>query len=118
MWGAAGADGAVRLQLATLAETMPEVLDDLVGPPLPPLCERAWEAFTVLSATRTSGGSGANPITYVEIAAYQAVTGVRLTTLELACVRAGDYEVMRWQSDKMRADVDGAPSPTLPEPIE
>jgi hypothetical protein len=109
-----GDDTDQTVQLATLAEHMPVVLNDLVGPALPEHTEHAWRAFVELASTRTSGAHGANPITYETIAAFQRVTGETLTDLELACVFAADRAIMHMQHDRLHAAAATA-SPDPPE---
>lgn len=89
------------MQLATLAESQPEVLHELIGPPLPPHTEDAWRAFLALSAERpTTGGVGR--ITSQAILAYTQVDGIALTPLDIACIRAADAVVMRIIVERMK----------------
>lgn len=55
-------------------------------PPLPPAAEDVWAAFHELSSARPSG-FGLQAIPWGEIAAYQAVTGIRLTRWEIDLLR-------------------------------
>lgn len=80
---------------------MPEVLEHIVGPSLPPYTEHAWHAFLSLCTTRTIGAHGANAISYEELQAYQIVTGDVLTDLEIACVLAADRTVMQLQHNRV-----------------
>lgn len=69
---------------------MPGALADLIGPHLPPVCERAWTAFNDLSSTRLPSSGGVSPITFVEIGAYCHVMRLALTRLDVLCIRAAD----------------------------
>lgn len=103
------------MQLATLAEHNPDVLHELIGPPLPPHTEDAWRAFLALSAERPTAG-GVGRITSQAILAYCEVDGVHLTPLDLACIRAADAAVMRLIVDRMRdpSSTNAPPAPGAP----
>lgn len=49
-----------------------------------------WSVFLELCATRSLGMMGANPITYLEIEAYQRLTELRLTPVEVRTILALD----------------------------
>lgn len=95
-------------------EMMDAVLDDIVGPPMPPLADRAWAVFGQLSGTRSSGMGGIGAITYTEMAAYQALTGTRLTPLDVAFVREADAVFLSYAMQRMKRADDQPPS-DLPE---
>lgn len=80
----------LRDHLASVAATIPEAAEDLFGPPLPPYCDRAWELFWQLNATRAATSAGPQAIPYGEIDAFQRVTRQRLTPLEVLLVREAD----------------------------
>lgn len=65
-------------------------LPDLLGPPLPPGTESAWDMFWALHETRGTTMTGLAPISYAEMAAYQRLTQRRMTPLEVALVREAD----------------------------
>jgi hypothetical protein len=77
------------------------VLDELAGPPLPPMAARAWRVFGEVNSTRSSGMGGIGAITYTELAAYQAVTGERLTPLDVALVREADGAFLQFAMRRM-----------------
>jgi hypothetical protein len=66
----------------------PEFL--LKAPALPKGCEELWRIFSELHACRGSTGFGPMRITYVDLDAYQRVTGKRLQPWELAAIRKAD----------------------------
>lgn len=79
------------------------VLDDLVGPPLPPAAERAWQIFAELNGTRSSGLHGIGAITYTELHAYQLVTHTRLTPLDVALIREADGAFLHHAAQRMKS---------------
>lgn len=83
-------------------EMLAVVLDDLVGPPLPPVAEVAWRVFGEVSATRTSGMGGIGAITYTELLAYQTLTDTRLTPLDVLLVREADQVFVQWALQRMQ----------------
>lgn len=90
---------------------MDAVLNDLVGPPLPPVAERAWQVFGELSGTRASGMGGIGAITYAELLAYQTLTATRLTPLDVALVREADAVFLQFALRRIkdaRADTGSA----------
>lgn len=67
----------------------------LEGPGLPYAVEHLWGIFIDLHTTRTATGfGGLNPITYLDIDAYQRVTGVVLSPEEVALIRMADGVAM------------------------
>ena len=52
--------------------------------------EFVWQVFNELSMTRGIGMAGAQPITYLELDAYQRVSGLTLTAFELQAIRELD----------------------------
>jgi hypothetical protein len=63
---------------------------ELAGPPLPSCLAYLWDIFCRLSSRRGSNGSGPNLITYIEIDAFQRVSGVRLNAWEVQTIEAFD----------------------------
>lgn len=59
-------------------------------PPIPPGMRPIFDAFLELSGTRAPAMSGAAPITFSEIAAWQRVHGIRLSPWEIDTLRALD----------------------------
>lgn len=84
-------------------EMMDAVVDELVGPPMPPLAERAWQVFHDLSATRASGMGGVGAITYAETDAYCRLTDTALTPLDVALVREADAAFLSYAYRKLKA---------------
>lgn len=89
-------------------EMLPVVLDEIVGPPLPPLAARAWDVFRALSETRTVGLQGVGPITYTEMAAFEQMTDTALTPLDVALVREADAVFLTYAMSRFRAARDEA----------
>ncbi|MFN9087348.1 MAG: hypothetical protein ACK6DP_12365 [Gemmatimonas sp.] len=86
-------------------ELMAAVLDEIVGPPLPPIAARAWQVFGELSGTRSAGMGGVSAIPYTEMLAYQTLTGTTLTPLDVALVREADAAFLSYAMSRMkRAD--------------
>lgn len=88
-------------------------LEDVVGPPLPPGADRAWRIFGELNATRASGTGGVGAITYAEMVAYETLTGVLLTPLDVALVREADAVFLQHALTRMSRET--PPPTTLPE---
>ena len=82
---------------------MDTVMEDLVGPPLPPVAVRAWEVFSQVSGTRSSGMGGIGAITYTELLAYQTLTGTTLTPLDVALVREADQAFLSFALARMKS---------------
>jgi hypothetical protein len=66
----------------------------LEGPPLPADGEHVWHWFLDLSAARGSNGFGPNPISYPDLAAWVAMTGIIVTPSEVAALLALDREYL------------------------
>lgn len=85
----------MREQLHAAALTSAAAAADLASRPVCPRAGRpAWRLFRELHAVRTSNAWGPNPITYTEIAAYQAVTRQPLHPVEVELIRALDTEYL------------------------
>lgn len=56
--------------------------------------EHVWAAFCAVAATRPNNGFGLLPISYAEIAAWDALTGALLTPWEVSLVRRIDTAVL------------------------
>lgn len=66
----------------------PQMLLD--APACPPGCEDLWETFRELHACRGNTGFGPQRITYMDVDAFQRVSGVRLQRWELEAIRRAD----------------------------
>lgn len=64
-----------------VARSTGRVPPELVQTPVPAAAAALWEAFASLSGTRP-GGMGMAPISFTELAAWQALNGVSLTPWE------------------------------------
>lgn len=60
------------------------------APELPLVMEPLWADFLQLHNTRGSSGFGAARISFVDIDAWQRVTGVRLRPWQIEAIRAAD----------------------------
>lgn len=66
---------------------MPEQLRQ---PEFPVHLEQVWSYFSELNRARCGNGFGANPLSYVEIAAWNSLTDAQVTPLEVQIIRALD----------------------------
>lgn len=62
---------------------------ELLVPPCPSALGHVWNAFARLSARRASGFAG-NPISFLEIDAFQRLTGFRFMPLEIRLIEELD----------------------------
>lgn len=60
------------------------------APRLPEGCEALWTWFNELHGSRGSNGFGPSRISFVDIDAWQRVTGLRLAPWELDAIRRAD----------------------------
>lgn len=60
---------------------------------MPPEVEHLWDWFCELAACRTSNGFAVNPISYVDIASWAALTGSEPTTWEVRALLSADRAV-------------------------
>lgn len=74
------------------------------APPLPEGLESLWRAFLELHDSRGSTGWGAARITFVDIDAWQRVTGERIDTRELNLIRKADNLWLAEFAPKPKAD--------------
>ncbi|MET4170961.1 hypothetical protein ABIB99_002043 [Bradyrhizobium sp. LA6.1] len=72
---------------------------ELACPPCPPALGHVWNAFARLAARRSAGFSG-NPISFLEIDAFQRVTGFRLLPLEVRLIEELDDLQRQINSEK------------------
>jgi len=63
----------------------------------PTLVQHIWSAFVNLSDTRTTGFSGANPLTYTEIQAWMNLTNTQLSSRDIEAIHKLDRAYMRKQ---------------------
>ncbi len=75
----------------------PPALD---GPPIPADGEHVWLWFLDLNAARGSNGFGPNPISYPDLAAWVAMTGIIVMPSEVAALMALDREYLAEQAKK------------------
>lgn len=71
----------------------PQILLD--APPLPQGCEDLWRIFDELHGCRGSNGFGLTRISFVELDAWQRVSGAKLLPWELEAIRKADGAFMR-----------------------
>jgi hypothetical protein len=85
-------DGVALIEHLRAAERQsgqtPEAL--LCAPPCPEGCGELWSIFRELHACRGSNGFGPTRISYVDLDAYQRVTGTKLQTWEIEAIRRAD----------------------------
>lgn len=62
---------------------------ELVCPPCPPALAHVWNAFARLSARRATG-YGISPISFLDIEAFQRLSGLRLMPLEVRMIEELD----------------------------
>ncbi|WP_247460252.1 hypothetical protein [Bradyrhizobium sp. 153] len=62
---------------------------ELFCPPCPPALAHIWNAFARLGARRASG-FGTAPISFLEIEAFQRLSGIRLMPLEVRLIEELD----------------------------
>lgn len=67
-----------------------ELEAELNGPALPPALDYLWVVFRRLSNRRGSSGFGPAPISWVDIATFSQLTGVRLVPWEIECLEMLD----------------------------
>jgi len=65
-------------------------LAELETPAFPAALGYLWQAYLRLARRRGSGASGANPIAFTEIEAFQRLTGQRLAPWEVALIEELD----------------------------
>jgi hypothetical protein len=76
---------------------------ELACPPMPSGLSYLWAIFVRLSGRRGSSGSG--PITYLEIDAFQRITGTRLNGWEIEMIEALDRcYLAEWHRAKASTD--------------
>lgn len=84
-------DGAtLRVHLEAVWEKTgepPAMLRD--APPMPAGCSQLWNDFLELHSCRGSS-FGASRITFLDIAAWQSIRGVKLQPWEIDCIRRTD----------------------------
>jgi hypothetical protein len=73
----------------------PQILLD--APRLPDGCEEVWRIFNELHSCRGNYGFGPCKISFVDLDAWQRVTGVRLLGWEVDAIRRADKAfISRW----------------------
>lgn len=76
----------------------PQILLD--APPLPQGCGELWDIFNELHACR-GGSTAPKRITYVDIDAYQRVSGLRLLPWERAAIRRADDAYLKRERERL-----------------
>jgi hypothetical protein len=71
-------------------ERVAELEAELSAPPLPAALAYLWATFCRLATRRSSNGWGPNLITYLEIDAFQRVTGFRFAPWEIELIETLD----------------------------
>ncbi|MEQ8347095.1 MAG: hypothetical protein RIB84_21210 [Sneathiellaceae bacterium] len=66
-------------------------MPELAGPDLPEEMGFLWAWFVELSGARGSGGLGPAPLTYPDIAAWSALTGVQPRPWQVALLKRLDF---------------------------
>lgn len=85
---------------------------ELLGPPLPPIAQHAWNVFDELHARRTISADGIWPIKHSEIESYCNLSDDRLTGLDLVLVCTIDDAYVASIANAMAPDEpDAPPSP-------
>lgn len=79
---------------------MPEELAK--APAIPELTKHLWNYFIQLDSRRSGSGFGANPISYADLAGWEAVSRVTLETWEREAIFAID--ILKLTVDSERAD--------------
>lgn len=63
---------------------------DIKQKPLPPAARRIWQTFVRLSARRGGTGFGPAPIGWIDLDAYQRMTGIRLSPWQIEMIEMLD----------------------------
>lgn len=71
----------------------------LEEPQIPPGLEFVWNWFFELAAGRAHNGFAWQPITWADMAAWAAISGIRLAPWLAACFRAMDREWLKIQAE-------------------
>lgn len=64
------------------------------GPVLPPECASLWSDFLDLHSSRQAGQSGPARISFIDLDAWQRVTGAKLDAWEIDAIRGADSAFM------------------------
>lgn len=72
---------------------------ELFCPPCPPALAHVWNAFARLGARRASG-FGTSPIGFLEIEAFQRLSGIKLMPLEVRLIEELDDLYRQVMSEK------------------
>jgi len=79
---------------------VPEELDDVDDEDMPILAARAWQGWQHLHQARGSNGYGPMPISFTEVHAFAALSGIGLLPWEVELIRAFDGEYMRITAER------------------
>lgn len=91
------------LDRAKTPERREKLEQELALPPLPWCLIYLWNRFTRLSNRRGSNGFGPSLLTYIEIEAFQRLTGFRFTPWEIEMIEMLDHEFI---SSRTRASAE------------
>lgn len=69
------------------------------APKLPPQCGDLWRMFMDLHRSRDSMGG---PIRFVDVHAYEAVTGLKLAPWELRAIQAADNRYLAREAERRK----------------
>lgn len=85
----------LRDQLTSASYSSDKAEELLLGPGCPAAARHLWDIFLALHASRGSNGYGGLPISFMEIDAYQRLTGAELSREEVGLLRAADATALR-----------------------
>jgi hypothetical protein len=77
-------------------------LEALEGVPLPDPAAYVWDAFLELSSHRASSGFGPSPLSWLDLDAWQRVTGTTMTALERSWIFELDRMFIEDQAGEQR----------------
>lgn len=92
------------LRRARTEERRAELREKLRLPPAPPGTSYIWDIFARLSFRRGSSGFGPMPISWVDLAAFGQVTGMRLKPGEVEMIEVLDHVYLASLSDNPSED--------------
>ena len=84
-----------RAHLEQVAKMKGELPPELEVPDFPDIASHIWVTFNELSAGRTYGMSGPNPLSWEGIKAWVDLNGIVLTPWELETIKALDMAWVR-----------------------
>lgn len=84
-----------REHLQQVQKTLGRPPEGLVGPPFPDRCAYLWDAFLSLHSGRTYGAMAPNPLTWVDIKAWDDLMNAGLKEWDIRVIKALDLLWMR-----------------------